>query len=163
MTEKKEYTIDDTDIEILKLLSQDSTQSHRKISEILDKSPVTINKHVQDLEKSEIIKNHTITIDYEKLGYDIIALIEVTIDKGKMKSVEEEVAADSNVFAVYDLTGDYDAVILARFKSRNDLNTFVKNLNSREFIIRTNTHLVLNVIKEGTDFAELMKKEVEVK
>ena len=88
-----------------------------------------------------------------------MALIEVTISKGKMLQVEREVAQHPNIFGLYDITGEYDAVILARFKTRKDLNNFVKNLNSSEYIIKTNTHLVLNLIKDKTDFKELVNSE----
>ena len=151
--------IDDLDKEILSMLSQDSTKKLRPIAEVLNRSPTTINKHKEELEQEGIIKSYTINIDYEKLGYDIIALIELTISKGKMIEVEHDISQNPNIFGVYDITGEYDAVILARFKTRKDLNIFVKSLNSYEYVVRTNTHLVLNIIKEHTDFKELMNSE----
>ena len=153
------HDVDETDIEILKILSEDSRKKLRPIAIDLNKSPTTVGKHIKDLEDKEIIKKYTINIDYEKLGYDIVALIELTISKGMMRSVEETIAADPNVFAVYDITGEYDAIILARFRTRHDLNAFVKNLNSHEFVVRTNTHLILNVIKDGTSLQELIESE----
>ena len=151
--------VDDLDKEILSMLNQDSTKKLRPIADNLKRSPTTINKHKEELEKSGIIKGYTINIDYEKLGYDIIALIELTIAKGKMIEVEHEIAKNPHIFGVYDITGEYDAVILARFKTRKALNVFVKHLNSYEFVVRTNTHLVLNIIKEKTDFKDLMASE----
>ena len=148
--------VDELDIEILSILSQDSTKKLRPIAEALNKSPTTINKHKEELEQEGIIKGYTINIDYEKLGFDIIALIELTISKGKMIEVQKEIAQHPNIFGVYDITGEYDAVILARFKTRKGLNAFVKNLNRYEYVVRTNTHLVLNVIKERTDFKRLI-------
>ena len=151
--------IDELDKQILTILSQDSTKKLRPIAQDLNKSPTTINKHIKELEDEGIIKDYTIRIDYEKLGYDIIALIELTISKGKMIEVEHDIARDPHIFGVYDITGEYDAVLLARFKTRKDLNRFVKGLNSYEYVVRTNTHLVLNIIKEHTDFRELMTSE----
>ncbi len=151
--------VDELDTEILSMLSQDSTKKLRPIAEALNRSPTTINKHKEELEQEGIIKSYTINIDYEKLGYDIIALIELTISKGKMIEVEKDIAQNPNIFGVYDITGEYDAVILARFKTRKALNNFVKNLNSYEYVVRTNTHLVLNIIKEHTDFRELMNSD----
>ena len=149
--------ISEIDIEILKKLSIDGRISLRQLAKDLDnKSPVTIKNHVENLEEQGIIIDYGIKINYEKLGYDIIALIELTISKGKMLEVERNIAKNPNVFAVYDITGEYDAIILARFKTRKDLNSFVKNLNGYEYVVRTNTHLVLNVIKEQTDFKGLM-------
>ncbi|MFX1256800.1 MAG: Lrp/AsnC family transcriptional regulator [Promethearchaeota archaeon] len=151
--------LDSTDYDILRILSKDSRKSHRRLGEELDKSPTTIGKHIEELKERGIIKTFSVDIDYEKLGFNIIALIELTISKGKMLDVEKEIANDPNVFGVYDVTGTYDALILARFRTRKDLSNMVKKINSKDYIERTNTHLILNVIKEGTSFVELMEYE----
>lgn len=62
--------------------------------------------------------------------------------------VENEIAQASNVVAVYDITGDYDAAIITKFKDRIGLNDFVKNLLTNPHIKRTVTNIALNVIKE---------------
>jgi Lrp/AsnC family transcriptional regulator for asnA, asnC and gidA len=151
------YELNKIDFEILKVLSHDGRTSYRQLAKMLGKSPATVKKHVEDLESSGIIKNYGINIDYEKLGYEIIALIEITVDKGKMLEVENEIAKNPNVFGVYDVTGEYDSIILAQFKSRADLSQMVKEINSHEHVIRTNTHLILNVIKESTSLTDLMQ------
>ena len=126
----KEQNLDDIDKEILKILSEDGRRSHRSIAEDLKISPITVKRHIDELEENKIIKNYSITINYEKLGYDFIALIELTISKGEMIKVEKQIGNEPNVFAVYDITGTYDAVILARFKTRQELNELVKKINS---------------------------------
>jgi len=150
---------EEIDLEILRILSQDGRESYHKISTELNKSPVTIKKHVELLEEKKIIKNYGVRIDYEKLSYNIIAIIEITISKGKMIDVEKEIAQNPNVFGVYDITGNYDALIFARFKTRPELSAMIKNLHASPNVERTNTHLILNIIKEGSSFSELMDKE----
>lgn len=152
--------VNSLDIEILKLLSKDGRLSLRKIAEELNKSPVTIKKHIDELEERGIIRDYSASIDYEKLGYQIVALIELTISKGEMIKVEEQIGNEPNVFAVYDITGTYDAIILARFKTRQELNELVKRINSYEYIVRTNTHLVLNIVKESTNFSDLIARKI---
>ena len=156
----KEEELDDIDKEILKILSRDGRRFHTKIAEDINKSAITVKRHIDELEDKGIIKNYSITINYEKLGYDFIALIELTISKGEMIKVEEQIGNEPNVFAVYDITGTYDAVILARFKSRQELNELVKKINGYEYIVRTNTHLVLNIVKEGTRFSDLIAPHI---
>ncbi len=151
--------LDDIDKSILNILTEDSRRSHRSIATDLNKTPITIKRHLDKLEKEKIIKKYTVDIDYEKIGYSIIALIEITISKGKMLEVEQDIAQNPNVFGVYDITGQYDALLIARFKTRNELSGLVKKINSHENVIRTNTHLILNVIKEDTSFEDLMENE----
>ncbi len=148
----------DVDLEILKILSEDGRESYRKIAQDLNKSPVTIKSHVEELEKG-IIKSYGAQLDYEKLGFDIIAIIELTVSKGKMLEVERMIAEDPNVFGVYDITGTYDALILARFRNRGDLSDMIKEIHTSPNVERTNTHLVLNVIKEGSSLIKILEKE----
>jgi DNA-binding Lrp family transcriptional regulator len=152
--------ISDLDFDIIKKLSIDGRISLRQLAKELDnRSPVTIKNHVENLESLGIIMDYGAKINYEKLGYGIMAIIEVTISKGKMFEVEEKIAENPNVFGVYDITGTYDALILAIFKTREELSKMVKEIHASPFVESTNTHVVLNVIKEKISIAELLEKE----
>ena len=107
MSDSKEFKIEDLDIEILKILSVDGRKNKSSIAEELNRSPNTIIKHIQKLEEHKVIKNYEVQLDYEKLGYNIIAIIELTISKGKMLDVENKIAKIPNIFGVYDITGTY--------------------------------------------------------
>ena len=163
MTSIKNSNIDELDLEILKILSIDSRKNKSTIAEDLKRSPNTIIKHINDLEEDGIIKNYGVQIDYEKLGYEIMAIIEVTISKGKMFEVEEKIAENPNVFGVYDITGTYDALILARFKTREELSKMIKEIHKSPNVEHTNTHFVLKTIKEASSFVDLIDKEGEKK
>ena len=164
MIHEKKQTTKKVDNEILGLLSEDTRLSNRELGRKLERSPLTIKNHIDELNKTGIIKGYSLDIDYEKLGYDIIAIIELTISKGKMLDVERSIAKNPNVFGVYDVTGTYDAFILARFKTRAELSKMIKEeIHTSPLVERTNTHIVLNIIKEKSSLAELIKKEDENK
>ena len=82
------------------------------------------------------------------MGYELGIMIEVRIAKGKQFEVEKKIASHPNVLSVYDLTGDFDAVIFARFKHRRTMDVFIKKIQTYEFIERTNSRLILNVIRK---------------
>ena len=151
--------IDDLDLEILKILSEDGRTVFNKIANELNKSPVTIKNHVLDLEEKGLIEGYGAKVNLDKLGYNLIAFIEITISKGKMFEVEEKIARNPNVFGVYDITGTYDALIMARFKSRMQLSDMIKDIHKSPYVKRTNTHIILNVIKEGTSLKEILENE----
>jgi len=83
-------------------------------------------------------------------------VIELTVSKGKMLEIENQIAKNPNVFAVYDITGTHDALILARFKDRSALSAMIKEIHKSPEVERTNTHLILNVIKEQSTSQELI-------
>ncbi len=140
--------IDEIDLKILKNLLVDARQSARKLSLKLGLSTVTVLSRIEKLEKLKIIKGYSVTLDDQKLGYDLTAIIEISAKEGQIASVEKEVSTMDNVCAVYDITGQTDAMVIAKFKTRGDLSEFVKELSSKPNVENTNTHIVLNTVKE---------------
>ena len=133
---------------ILKNLLVDARLSARQLSLKLGLSTVTVLSRIKKLEKEKIIKGYTSVLDHEKLGYDLTAVIEIIAKKDKIVQVEDELSDIENVCAVYDVTGNTDTLIIAKFKGREDLSKFIKNLSSILNVENTITHVVLNTVKE---------------
>ncbi len=139
--------IDKIDENILKNLMVDARISARQLALKLGMSTVTILSRIKKLEKEKIIKGYTALIDHEKLGYDLTAIIEVVANKN-IVDIEEKLSKIDNVCAVYDITGNTDTVIIAKFKERSKLSEFVKSLSAMTNVDNTITHVVLNTTKE---------------
>ena len=146
--------ISDTDKKILNVMIENSRLSLREIARKISVSVATVMNHVKNLEEKGIIKKYSANLDYEKVGYGVEVMIEVRILKGKLIEMEKKIATHPNVFAVYDTTGSFDAVILARFKSTRQMDNFLKKIQSYEFVERTETKLILKTIKEGISSLE---------
>lgn len=140
--------IDSIDIQILKELQDDARKSLKEIAESVGVAEGTIYNRINKLKKAGVIKKFIPVIDYSLLGYDIIAVIGITAEGGYMVEIEQEIAKEKNVTAVYDVTGEYDILVVAKFKNRENLNEFVKKIAGMEKIKKTYTMLVLNVVKE---------------
>lgn len=139
--------MDKIDEKILKNLLVDARLSARQMAIKLGMSTVTILSRIKKLEKEKIIKGYTAIIDHEKLGYDLTAIIEI-IAKKDIVDIEEKLSKFENVCGVYDITGNTDTIIIAKFKERGELSTFVKSLSSMPNVENTITHVVLNTAKE---------------
>jgi DNA-binding Lrp family transcriptional regulator len=140
--------LDDTNVKILKALSEDARLSSRQVAKQCDISIGTALARTKKMEEEGIIKGYTVLLDQEKLGYELTVVTEITVSKGRLLEMENEIARMPNVCCVYDLTGMSDAAIIAKFKSRDDLSRFTKHLLSLPYVERTNTHVVLTTIKE---------------
>jgi len=140
--------IEEIDLRILSLLQEDCRLSFNKIANKLGISVGTAFNHIKNLEKKGIICGYTLMLDSVELGYNLTVIVMIQAEGEFIANVENEISKNVNVIAVYDITGDYDAVAIAKFKDRGSLNTFIKNLVSLPHIKRTVTHIVLNVIKE---------------
>ena len=140
--------LEQTDKKILNIIVDNSRLSLRQIAKKANVSVATVMHHIKKLEKEGIIEKYTTKLDYEKTGCDVEVIIEVRISKGKLFDVEKKIAMHPNVFAVYDITGAFDAIVLARFPTRRQMDNFLKKLQTYEFVERTETKLILNTIKE---------------
>jgi len=140
--------LNETDEKILKNLLDDARRSSRQIAKNVGVSVGTVLSRIKKMEDEGLIKGYTITLDHEKIGYQLTIVTEITVSKGRLLEMEQEIAKMPSVCGVYDVTGSTDAIIIAKFKNREELGTFTKRLLALPYIERTNTHIVLSTIKE---------------
>jgi len=141
-------SLDQTDFKILNALTEDSRIPLRELAKELGIPFSTLYSKVKRLEKLKIISKYVAVCDYSKLGYTLTAVTEITVSKGKLVEIEKKVAEMGNVISVYDVTGETDIIIIAKFRTPEELSSFTKRLLSLEYVERTYTHVVLNIIKE---------------
>ncbi|MCI4370330.1 MAG: Lrp/AsnC family transcriptional regulator [Thermoplasmata archaeon] len=141
-------SLDGLDRGILEELNVDARRSHREIAERLKVSPTTVGMRIERMERDGIIRGYVPLLDDEALGWELSATIGIRISKGKLREVEERLAKDPRAYAIYDVTGDFDALLIGRFRDRRDLDRFVKHALQDPQVERTNTQVVLNRVKE---------------
>jgi DNA-binding Lrp family transcriptional regulator len=140
--------LDETDVKILKALAGDARLSSRQVAKQCGVSIGTALSRIRKMEDEGVIEGYSALLDHEKLGYELTVVSEITVSKGRLLEMENEIARLPNVCCVYDLTGLIDAVIIAKFKNREELSKFTKRLLALPYVERTNTHVVLTTIKE---------------
>jgi DNA-binding Lrp family transcriptional regulator len=145
---KKGEELNEVDMKILKALTLDARLSSRQLAKQCGISTSTALLRVKRLEDAGIIKGYSALVDHEKLGYTLTVVTEITVSKGRLLEVESEIAKLPNVCCVYDVTGLIDAIVIAKFKNREELSKFAKRLLAMPYVERTNTHVVLTTIKE---------------
>jgi len=142
------FALDEIDRKLLRELLKDSKRSYRELASAIGVSAATVINHVQRLESAGVIKDYSTRLDHERLGYELTVITEIVVSKGKLLETDAEIAKIPNVCAVYDITGQTDAMVVAKFKSRNKLSDFTKALLAMPYVERTNTHVVLTTVKE---------------
>ena len=142
---------DEIDQKIVKELSKNSRRSYNQLARIIGISPNTVLKRVKDMESLGIIKSYSLVVDHKKLGYDVTAIIEITVTD-KLAEMEKKMAKISNIYEVYDITGTSDCIVVGSFKNTSELGKFTKELLNNPSVYRTNTHVVLEKVKEDFRF-----------
>ncbi|MEJ2241056.1 MAG: Lrp/AsnC family transcriptional regulator [Candidatus Bathyarchaeota archaeon] len=136
------------DRKIIHLLQEDARKSFNKIADSLGIAVGTAYNRVKNMEDMGILKGYTIMLDSAKLGYNLTALILIQADGRYLPEVEKDLAKIDEIISIYDVTGDYDIAVIARFKDRISMNNFIKSTLKMPHVTKTVTNVVLNVVKE---------------
>ena len=140
----KSNLIDKLDLEILKLLSRNSKISFSEISNILKVSNTTIHVRIKRLQKLGIIKNFTITIDYDKLGFNYTCYMGVYLDKAsKYDQALKELLKIDNITGMDFTTGKSSLFCKIRAIDSNDARQIISKIHKIEGINRTETFFSL--------------------
>lgn len=155
---KKEEIVklDETDIKILKIINDDVRISYRQISRDLGISVGTVHNRIDKMLKSGVIEKFAPILNHKKLGYTLTSIIGVNVEGVSLESWDEEISHNKNVVGIYDVTGEYDAFLIAKFKDTDELDLFLKELLKTDCVERTYTQTVLNVVKEDMGSANIL-------
>ncbi len=142
------FALDEMDRKLLAELLINSNRSNRELAKAIGVSAATVINHVQRLESAGVITDYSVIVDFERLGFELTVIMTVTVNRGKLLETQGEIAKLPYVCAVYDVTGAIDSIVIAKFRNRRELSEFPKDLLAMEYVERTNTHVVLNTVKE---------------
>lgn len=140
--------LDRTDRDIIRSLERDARMSLRSVAEEIGVSLGTVSNRLKRLEDTGVVKGYRVEIDPDKVGWGLTVVVGLRIEKGRLLELQRLIAKDSRVLGVYDVTGEFDSMILARAKDRSDLDDLSKTVLSMDGIMRSVTHFVLNTVKE---------------
>ncbi len=139
---------DKTDRALLEALNRDGRASQRELATATGVALGTVSNRLRRLHETGIIRGFLPDIDAEQAGFSLTAVMQMRIAKGQIIAVQASVAEHPRVFGVYDVTGEWDSLVLARFHDRAEMDAFIKSTLSQPHIERTNTSLVLNTVKQ---------------
>ena len=152
---------DETDLKILEILQSNSRAPFKNIAKRVGVSEATVYNRIKRMEQEGLIEKYTVKLDLESFENSwFTAVIRVRLVSGKyVLDVSKALKKIPYVHALYDITGDYDFVLVTRFSSRKELFGFIRELSAIEHVAHTNSEIVMKVFKE--DFSvnfEFMEK-----
>ena len=145
-------TYENLDRKLVNALLGDGRASLRSLAEELDVSVTTVSNHLSDLEDGGIIEGYTPTVNYDKLGYDVTAILHLKVEGSALQEVTESLREYRQMVSVYEVTGDHDVVAIGKFTDTDDMNDEIKTLLNDPKIKESNTSVVLNAPKEHEQF-----------
>ena len=141
--------VEELDMKIIRTLQHDARSSYRDIARKIGVAVGTVQSRMKKLEDSKIIRGFSVDLDYSKIGLGLTSLILLQVKGKHLRDVESKLAHLSNVFIVYDVTGDFDVALVAKFSGPAAMDLFIKQVLSMDYVERTVTSIVLNSVKEN--------------
>lgn len=135
--------IDDTDLRILQQLKENGRASFSDIADELGIATSTVTSRFQKMREKGILTGFRPVIDYEKLGFDLTAMIDIRAESEKTPEVAEKLQEKDRVISFFEVTGKTDMTLISRFRDREEMNEFVKSLQKTEGVKSTETHIIL--------------------
>lgn len=140
--------LDEVDLKILRMLQENARTPFSKIASSIGVSEATVHLRVQKLKRLGIIKGFRAVLDPAKVGKGLTAIVLVKADPMKYKEALRKVASIDDVYEIYDVTGEYYAVLKIRASNRDSLAKIIDRIGEIEGITSTQTMVVLRTIKE---------------
>jgi Lrp/AsnC family transcriptional regulator, regulator for asnA, asnC and gidA len=140
--------IDALDEQIIKLLEQNPRQSSRTLAKQLGVSPITIRRRTNTLLEKKVIDIKTVS-NPMRLGYTIVVVIALDVNQEDVDTVAQVLSEKENVEWISIVTGRFDIIALARFKSMEEFYSFNKNNLSEIAGIKDSETFVCTKVKKA--------------
>jgi Lrp/AsnC family leucine-responsive transcriptional regulator len=144
--------VNDLDIKIINIISNNARISHEEISRIIHISRQAIHQRIKKLEENGVIKGYKSIIDWTELGEGTRAYIYVKVNMSNFKEGIKQyiniVVPNVVVEECQRIHGDWCIVIKVRAKSTTDITNYIDQLWKVESTMDTSTTFILSTIIE---------------
>jgi Lrp/AsnC family leucine-responsive transcriptional regulator len=120
--------LDDADLKILKELQKDGRMNYAEISRRTGIPPSTVHDKITKLVKRGVIKKFTVTLDSEKVGFPVSALIGIETGAEQYRNVAKELCQMHELVKVYGTTAEFDLMAKVRTTSLKKLNEILNRI-----------------------------------
>ena len=117
--------LDRTDSALLTALNRDGRASQRELAAATGVALGTVSNRLRRLHETGVLRGFLPDIDAEQAGFTLTTIMQMRIAKGQIIAVQASVAEHPRVFGVYDVTGEWDSLVLARFRDRAEMDAFI--------------------------------------
>ncbi|MDY6820840.1 MAG: Lrp/AsnC family transcriptional regulator [Deferribacterota bacterium] len=149
MSEKNEfYKLDNINRKIINILLKNARTPYSDIAKTVGLKSPSVIERIKHLEKEKIIKGYSIDIDYQRIGYDIIALIGLIINDSALEEAFKNkiLDFDDDIVECYEVSGNFTLIIKVITKNTQTLSKLLSKLKKEPGFQETHTIIVFKVV-----------------
>jgi DNA-binding Lrp family transcriptional regulator len=112
---KVTFALDDVDHELLGLLQRDSGRTLRQLGELVALSPSAVKRRIDRYYKHGVISRQVAVLDPNRLPTVLLAVCLVMLERESSRhhqTFRERLLAATEVQQIYDVSGDWDYVVI---------------------------------------------------
>jgi len=145
--------LDRFDLAILDILQADNTTPQRAIAQAVNLSAPAVQRRIQRLKDSGVIRANVAVLDPVKLGKPLTIVLEVHLDNerpDRTAPLRARIAAEDAVQQCYSVTGEADYLLVVNAASMADYEALTRRLfEGDDNIKRFRTSVALASLKTG--------------
>lgn len=143
--------LDKLDRDLLNLLQKDSTLPLKEIADKVNSSVATCQRRIQLLTEKGIIAKQAAVVSPKAVGKAISVFVMVEMDNQHsyyQEQFERKMREESDVMSCYEISGDYDFMLLIHAADMESYHSFTRRVLTGEYHVRTYKSLfVMNFTK----------------
>ena len=147
--------LDELDCRLLAELQRDARIANAELARRLNLSPPAVHARLRRLEEQGFIRGYTALLDREKLGFDMLCFIQISLQLHQNEQAMHFRTAIQQLVEVLEchhVTGEYDYLLKVAVRNRQELEQLVmQKLTSIPGVARIYTNLVFSEIKASTE------------
>ena len=141
--------IDDVNLQIIDILSKDSSTPFVEIAKRVGISDATVHLRVRRLIDEGIIRRFTLSLNNDRLGYDHLAFVGINIRPGFADQITEELSNLEEVLEIHEMHNRFDLFLKIRAKDLNHMRDIMENkIRILPNVLETELMAVLKTKKE---------------
>jgi Lrp/AsnC family leucine-responsive transcriptional regulator len=132
-------TLDPLDTQILNLLQTDATLPIRTLASKVGSSPATCQRRIAQMRLVGVILKEVVIVDRLRVGRPLTIFVSVELDKQNdalLRNFEKKMAAEADVMACYEVSGEFDFLLIVNSASMERYHAFTREVFSSNNNVR---------------------------
>lgn len=146
--------LDRLDYQILNLLQDNANLPLKSIAEQTNASVATVQRRIQSLQTNKIIEKTVAIVNADKVARPLTVLVLIKMlhsNTPLQHRFERLMHAHPQVMNCYEISGDYDFILMVNNKDMQEYHQFTRQmLTSENNVANFNSQFVMNSVKSST-------------
>ncbi|WP_439134224.1 Lrp/AsnC family transcriptional regulator [Pseudomaricurvus sp.] len=132
------------DRKLVRLLSQNARASVSDLAKALGVSRLTVQNHMQQLERRKVIQGYTVNLNENYGSSEIAAYMLIATDQKQLGSVVRAMEKIEQIYSLSSISGEYDLVAELRAETTASLDHAMDQVSQVSGVLRSHSSVLLS-------------------